>query len=175
MRERGFSLLEIVIVIAVTTLMAMVAVPAFMEYQRTARINAASRQIASAAQEARWRAVNTGWEFRIVGYGDEGATNLKNRYRVMARSSSSVFWPADTASPTSTSTQIVEPWFNVGEKYPGVFINPGVSAGGGRFLASFNPRGAAFERTSVQPLVLRNIRQTSRTVQVSSVGSVILK
>jgi len=175
MRERGLSLVEIVIVISITTVMAMVALPAFMNYQRTARLNGASREVAAAIQEARWRAVQTGWQFRIVGYGDEAATTLKNRFRLIARSSTTVTWPLDTASPTSSSTVIVEPWVNVGTNYPGVYVNPGVTTASGRFVATFDPRGAAIERVSVSPLVVEDIQQRARSVQVSSVGSILFQ
>jgi len=162
------------IVIAVAGFMAMVAVPALLNQVRTSRMSAAARKIATDTQEARWRAVRTGWQFRIVGYGNAATTN-KNKYRLLGRSSTAVSWPADTAAVTSTTTQVAQAWVDFGQLYPQVKLNNGITANGGRFYVSFDARGAAFERQAVAPLVVLGQNNKTRNMNVAAIGSVVLQ
>ncbi len=160
--------------VAVAGFMAMVAVPSLLGQVRSSRLNAAARQLATDTQEARWRAVRTGWQYRIVGYGSAATTN-KNKYRLLGRSSTSVSWPADTDAVTSSSTQVVQAWVDFEKLYPAVALNAGITANGGRFFVSFDARGAAFERQAVAPLVVTGQNNRTRSMNVASIGSVVLQ
>jgi Tfp pilus assembly protein FimT len=162
------------IVIAVAGFMAMVAVPGLLNSVRSSRLGAAARQLATDTQEARWRAVRTGWQYRIVGYGSSAGSN-KNKYRLLGRSSTAVSWPADTAAVTSSATQVATAWTDFGKLYPQVNLNQGITANGGRFYVSFDARGAAFERQAVAPLVVTGQNNKTRSMNVASIGSVVLQ
>jgi prepilin-type N-terminal cleavage/methylation domain-containing protein len=58
-RDRGFSLLEVLIVVAIVMIMATVAFPAISSYIRNYKIKAAAQQVAGGAQAARSKAIMT--------------------------------------------------------------------------------------------------------------------
>ena len=69
-REQGFSLVEMLIVVAIIATMAAVALPSIGQYMRNYRIKAAAQQVAGQMQTARGKAVstntNSGVSFFIV-------------------------------------------------------------------------------------------------------------
>jgi len=162
------------IVVAVAAFMAMVAVPGLLNSVRQSRLGAAARKLATDTQEARWRAVRTGWQYRIVGYGSSASSN-KNKYRLIGRSSTAVAWLSDTAAVTSTATQFASAWIDLSKQYPKVNLNQGITANGGRFFVSFDARGAAFERQAVAPLVVTGQNNKTRSMNIASIGSVVLQ
>src|SRR2546427_9357490 len=78
-RDAGFSLVELLIVVAIIVIMAAIALPNIGQYLRNYRIKAATQQVAGEIQSARMKAisknVNLGVVFAIVG-GPE-----RNQYR----------------------------------------------------------------------------------------------
>ena len=56
-RTLGFTLIEMMVVIAVIAVLSAIAVPSFMEYARNQRLNGAARQVYSDLMNARQQAV----------------------------------------------------------------------------------------------------------------------
>lgn len=74
-KKAGFTLVEVMIVIAVFAIMAAVAIPTFMSLLPGMRLNGATRQVASDLMAARMKAVKlnqrTKVSFGSTGYGYE--------------------------------------------------------------------------------------------------------
>jgi prepilin-type N-terminal cleavage/methylation domain-containing protein len=86
--EKGFSLLELMIVIVFATVLAALAAPSFADWQRDLTCREVTRSIASTLRCARSRAISTNLEHRVE-YDFE-----KRRYRLMQgdRSINSSHW-----------------------------------------------------------------------------------
>ena len=58
--ERGFTALELVVVVTLLSILIGIAIPAFHAIRLASALSAAQRDVAAAMQSARWRAINTG-------------------------------------------------------------------------------------------------------------------
>jgi general secretion pathway protein H len=63
--DKGFTLIEVIVVIAIIGILAGISTPAFMEIAQNARYREASRNLTSALREARSLAVNTNRQHRV--------------------------------------------------------------------------------------------------------------
>ena len=68
--KRGFTLVEIMVIVGILGLMAAIAVPSFNGYMRANRIDVTADQIASDLALARSMAVSEGRVMRFVGEAD---------------------------------------------------------------------------------------------------------
>jgi Tfp pilus assembly protein FimT len=146
----------------------MIGLPFFTAMMQNSRLDAGTRQIAQDIREARSKATQSGWDYKIVGFNVGGSSTYKNQYRLVGRKTG-VAWPADTGPNLQTSTQLAGPWINFNQLYQGVSLNPSVSTQS--FYVSFNSRGAVFENLNF-PLTITLQSGGSRQVTVTSVGGV---
>ncbi len=168
---RGYTLVEILIAVVMGAILAGLTIPAFLSFMQRNRLDAAVGQLVEHVREARSRATMTGWEYKVLGFNYGGGGSYKNQYRLMARSSSAVAWPADTVAPFQSATQMAGVWVNFDTAYPGVRVNP--SDGTPRFWVSFNSRGVAYDIDgSFQPLQVTYQSGSSRNVRVYTSGTI---
>jgi type IV fimbrial biogenesis protein FimT len=64
--ERGFTLMEVLTVIAIVAIMATIAVPAMGDYVRNARVRGAGQELRAALVRGRSEAINRNTQVRIV-------------------------------------------------------------------------------------------------------------
>jgi Tfp pilus assembly protein FimT len=170
--QRGLSVVELTAALTIVAALAMAAVPPLYEIVRNSRLKAAARHLAGELRQARSRAVGTGWEYRIVGYGAPAGNEHRNRYRVLARSQSAIPWPDETAAASASATQIVGEWVAIGELFPGVSINEDDGDG---FALTFDSRGVPIERSlNFDPLEVSNATGAEKFLTVSAVGNVAI-
>lgn len=65
-KAQGFTLMELVIVIAIMAILAAIAAPNYTSFMAQRRLNGAARQIMSDLMHARMQAVNQNNEFKIT-------------------------------------------------------------------------------------------------------------
>jgi type II secretory pathway pseudopilin PulG len=130
---------ELIVVIALVGILMAFAMPAFVEIFDRMHHDAAVRRITSDVREARSQAISMGWEYRVIGYRADAVNVRKNQYRVLARRSSAVSWPAENAATFASDTQRAGSWVDITEDYPGVDLDADVT----RFQVTFDSRGAA--------------------------------
>jgi len=65
-KARGFTLMELMIVIAIMAILAAIAAPNYTSFMAQRRLNGAARQIMSDLMHARMQAVNQNNEFKIT-------------------------------------------------------------------------------------------------------------
>jgi Tfp pilus assembly protein FimT len=174
-KERGISLVEIMIAVAMLGLVVLVAAPAFGKMMKSSRVQGSLRQFVGDVRNARARAASTGWEYKIVGFRAGTGANA-NKYRLLGRKSGSVTWPVDTAAVATTSTTYAGRWTDFTTLYPGVSLSPGGSTGVSRFELWFAPRGIVTGSTgSFDPFTLNGQSGVTKSFRVSNLGSITIQ
>jgi prepilin-type N-terminal cleavage/methylation domain-containing protein len=179
-KQRGFTLFELVMVTIILLIMIAVSMPAFNTMMRNSLADVGVRQIAADIQDARSRAIRTGWQYRILGGNAGGSTSYKNQYRLEGRSSGAAAWPLATDGAIETSTKVAGQWINFSALFNNRAVSLNPSDADPDFFVVFDSRGAVIASSDVCPGVpspcsftLSVTRETmSRTVTVSSVGRV---
>lgn len=115
-QARGFTIVELMIVIAIFGILAAVAIPNFVSQMPRCRLNGAARQVMGDLMWARMQAVseNTSFtvsflndhEYQISGGGWSETKDIQDEYHDVTLSSTAnpVFQPRGTASPWGTVT-----------------------------------------------------------------------
>lgn len=167
-RQKGFSLLESIVVFAIAAIVMGTILPNFIGFMRNYRRDGVVEQVVGDVRAARSNAVVTGWQYRIFGYNSGATSSYKNQYRIMARSSSAVAWPADTAAPMQSSTQMAGNWVNIPALYPNVNLNP--ADGTPDFSVVFDSRGVRVALDpSFDPMVISS-QAGSKSIRISAAG-----
>lgn len=168
MKEKGFTMLEVLCALTVGAIAVAIVIPGFSNVLRRSRLDAAVRQVVLDVREARARAVSTGWEYRVVGYGnDEDDADLRNQYRLLARRSSVVDWPAEDSVSFESATQLAENWIDLQGRFPGVTLGTADP----RFELTFDARGSA-TAGEFNPLTITGHDDEEKSLTVSVVGSI---
>jgi Tfp pilus assembly protein FimT len=167
--QRGLSVVELIAVMTVAIALVLVSVPPLVEIARAARLRSAARRVVSDLQYARARAVSTGWQYRVAGFGAAASENA-NRYRIMARSLVSTDWPEPDVAPFQSDTQLVGEWVDLDDLFTGIALNADDPE---EFGVTFDSAGAAIERSlNFDPLQVVNSIGAERFVSISAAGRV---
>jgi prepilin-type N-terminal cleavage/methylation domain-containing protein len=175
MAQRGVTMIEVSVATAIGLLIVMVAIPAFNTTLERSRVESATRRVVSTVREARTRAVSTGWEYRVIGFGNASSSAARNQFRWMGRNSSATAWPDDNVAPFTGATQVAGPWIDVVSEYGGVDLDPSGSVASDRFEIAFDSRGAVSASSgNFAPFRVLN-DDHAKGFRISAVGSVSLE
>ncbi len=97
--EKGFALIEAIVVMALIAILANIALPYYQVFMRNASYRSAARSIATAMRQARAEAVTRNREHRVEIDLDNDTLTIKQGNR--ARQSSA--WPATISRETMSS------------------------------------------------------------------------
>jgi len=171
---RGYTLIELVVVVGILIVLTLAALPFFSAMMRSSQLDAAARQLAGDVREARALATQTGWQYRLVGFNESAGPPQKNQYRLLGRSSPGGAWPAATAAPFQSATQMAGVWINFGQLYSGVTLNAAV--GTPSFYVSFNAQGVAFDSSPTtdpwMTITPHGEASPARQVKITAAGGV---
>ena len=98
-RQKGFSLTELMIVVAIIGILATIAIPSFMSYQaKTKQVEAKNNLVAIHTGEVAYFAENNGYidDFNAIGFGITGST--QRYYYELGKASAGTLPPGCTAS-----------------------------------------------------------------------------
>ncbi len=100
----GFTLVEMMIVIAVMAILAAIAAPNFTSYMAHRRLNGAARQVMTDLMEARMRAVSQNNRFKVFFLDDH------HRYKVLDDANNN---NTEDSGETSTTKDIRNEYYDV--------------------------------------------------------------
>lgn len=143
--RKGFTLLEIMIVIAIMGIMATMAVPSYQTFMAQRRLNGAARQVMSDLMAARMQAVSQNNEFKVF---------FLDNHRYMILDDDDNDGTADTGEVKQTK--------DIQTDYYDVTFNPIPGTD-----PVFQPRGTASNMT----IILANSTGT-KTITISTAGRV---
>jgi prepilin-type N-terminal cleavage/methylation domain-containing protein len=173
--QRGVTAIEIIVAVAIGGLVVAIAIPSFTTVLEHSRLDAASRQLSSALWNAHSKAVATGWEYKLFGFGNASTDARRNQYRLLGRRSSATAWPGDTDAPFSSTTQSAGPWTDLSMLSRGIQLLPGGTGTNARFEIAFNSRGALSVNTGDFSPFRLQVKDSSRLIRVSVVGGVTVE
>ena len=172
--RRGYTLVELVVVVGILIVMTIAGLPFFTAMMQSTQLDAAARQLVGNVREARALAIQTGWQYRIVGFNAGGGQPKMNQYHLVGKSAPGGVWPADAAEPFQSATQMAGAWVNFTQLYPNVSLNPAV--GTPSFYVSFNAQGVALEFNPTAPpwmtITPTSGASTARQVTITAAGGV---
>ncbi|HET9804547.1 MAG TPA: prepilin-type N-terminal cleavage/methylation domain-containing protein [Candidatus Acidoferrum sp.] len=102
--NRGFSLIEMVMVVAVGLVLAAISVPVIQSVTRTMRLNAAVSAVTGAMQSTRYRAIYDGCPYTISFFKDSDTYQLASE--VTGGACAAAFTNVGTAIPFSRTSYV---------------------------------------------------------------------
>ncbi len=141
-RQRGFSLLELVLVVAILGLITAISLPLIAGAMDRARANGAAEVLAGAVRDARMRAVATSWQYRVRAYASGGT--VPNAFRIEGMDAANGgAWPAAGTVTTPASygaNQTNTAYTSMAQD----FGTAQIQVTGGTFTVTFDSRGQQF-------------------------------
>lgn len=160
------------VALAIAGLILLIAVPAFTTVLDRSRLDIVTRQMANELRTARSKAITTGWEYKVIGFGSASTNAMRNRYRLLGRRTSAVAWPLDTDGPFTSTTQFAGPWSALSIDASNLQLLPGGSGADARFEITFNALGGINASTGdFAPFQVR-VKNDVASIRVSVVGGV---
>ena len=161
-RKPGFTLIELVITVAILVMMLVVAMPLFFQIIAQRRLTAAVERVAGDLRYVQSQAVTRGGLFRLHEGGDAGEAG---KYRLEQSTNGGATW-----------TQVTD-WYHLSTDYQGSSvqgIKDNAGAGTTRYSIPFNSQGVVASTTWVYPLELTVVTPTGATkaIRVLRNGSI---
>ncbi len=147
MRQQGFTLIELMIVVAIVGILSVYGVSNFPRWRANIRVNSAAREIASDLQLARMRAIALNTSVQVVFDVN------RDTYQVQRSTEGGIF---EADAPLKDLRQL----------YPGVDVTI-VTA-----TPAFRSRGTAFAGSTIG---VRNAYNRTKTITISLAGRVALR
>lgn len=122
-KAKGFSLVELIVVVALIGIITAIATPSFMDWRRNVEYRAAARDIVSMMREAKARAISTNREHRVEFV-------VANRQYRMTQ--------GNRAAGSSNFNTIIRDWVSLPEG-----VNMNIAFTGGASNVGFNPHGGS--------------------------------
>ena len=177
-RQQGFSVVELAVVLAVTAIMAMIAVMSFQTTTQSFKLNGAALQIAADVRYARSLSVDNSGIYGVHWGGDPNEISPPGPsfYRLEKNTGTGCSWPA-VADTADSNANVITDWSDLSTEFPGITIVSIVDSistvhGGAAFNswgASNNPcAGVAYPVT----ITVTNASGVTKTIEVRSAGSV---
>lgn len=170
-KENAFTLMELMVVIAIGAILATIAVPSFINMMERNRVSAQARDVISAFNLARAEAITRGNTVSVCtsnnGTGCSGSTNWANGWIVFSELSVPPNSAVDGGNCNNVTTDdcIIRVWG----------ATPGVSlSGGADAIVTYMPdsRVAAVISVAVSPVNCAAGANKQKTVSISATGQV---
>jgi prepilin-type N-terminal cleavage/methylation domain-containing protein len=162
-RKPGFTLIELVITVAIMVMMLTVAMPLFFQIMAQRRLTAAVDRVRGDLRYAQSQAVTQGGLFRLHEGGDAGETG---KYRLEQSTDGGTTW-----------TQLTG-WYHLSTDYQGSSVQglkDNAGAGATRYWIGFNMQGVATGPAGVvYPVDLTVVTPTgaTKTIQILRTGTI---
>jgi type IV fimbrial biogenesis protein FimT len=159
--DTGFSLIELVVVLAIILLITVMALPQARNVIRSYRLNAAASAIKSAVQSTRYQAIMVGCPYQLV------FTSASTNYQLTTEKVTGSPPACDTTFTTVSGYGAI-PWTTTRE----VTISADTTL-------QFNPNGTVTVQPAntppPSPTMTLSMAGVTRTVSISGVGNVQIK